>query len=848
MNKGMSASTGLGQMELLLVLFVQLLHLFGLFNCSFLIAAFNLYSLTRIVVLISVPRLRHARAVADFLFLHRYPVLFGEVALLLAIPLPQRILDFFHGFLIVAIASVVFAERCVPSPEPESQPERVVLRQRRRTRGEDERILELIEQSYMLYRQADLQPPAGYSLVYANRKARDLVVELDCEGDGIADYFSKSDDPKRGLRDFISEAFTDSVPIGSSIKVQCSLLPQRGPTDGGESATSKIVPFRFYRAVLWRLSRTDVLLTLAEQLTPPTLSLVRGIQGAIVRTLSHELRTLANGIIGNVELISDDAGLSAEQRVHRNLALCSSHLLGSRLNDLFDYIQLQNGGFKPHYKEFVLDEMCQDIRLVCSAYAIEKQLSFSIKKKGALPRAMVGDSERIEQILLNLLSKAIEFTEYGHIVLSIQRGPDRQIVFKITSIGSSMQQKLEEQMKNLLPTTKKRLSVLQNADNNAHAGTIENLEALSLEISQIICREIGTRIVTKNVTGKSSQFRFAVTDGFPGKRKRSGAKNPAGVATTNRNSTLRPGRSKAFKRCASTFTNKDGPEDTRSDHSGSAEEGKQQKDMSRSALDKEVPPDSTPKGKRKNSCLCVPPSRKSDLHESALVEDIPDEIKSTSPINLPQATCKPLMTELVEGASTSTLVTTGLRGKAEEVKHSPTLPTRFVSRRPSLKNFRFHRITRAESPNRRSRKPYMSKNMDDVEKCSVLVVDDDAINRLVLKSLLKKHGYNSIEARDGKEAVSLIDCYIKTNKLHELMIIFMDLQMPVMNGIVATERIQELCEAVSVPPPTIIGVTADPLESDRQLFIKAGISELVYKPLDTRKVLNCVNKYIMTLI
>ena len=133
---------------------------------------------------------------------------------------------------------------------------------------------------------------------------------------------------------------------------------------------------------------------------------------------------------------------------------------------------------------------------------------------------------------------------------------------------------------------------------------------------------------------------------------------------------------------------------------------------------------------------------------------------------------------------------------------------------------------------------------DDVERCHILIVDDNTTNRFVLKALLKKHSYNSIEAKDGKDAVTIIEKYVKAKSVDELMLIFMDLQMPNMNGIQATKEIINLCTADGITPPPIIGVSSDPSEEDRAKFFNAGIQEFISKPIDRQKISYIIDKYI----
>ena len=136
-------------------------------------------------------------------------------------------------------------------------------------------------------------------------------------------------------------------------------------------------------------------------------------------------------------------------------------------------------------------------------------------------------------------------------------------------------------------------------------------------------------------------------------------------------------------------------------------------------------------------------------------------------------------------------------------------------------------------------------NKNCPEQYIMLVVDDDAINRRILRELLKRLGYKSIEAKDGGEAITLIEGYIKSKMLYEVQMIFMDLQMPILNGIMATGRIMELSKKANQAPPPIIGVTADPIESDKRNFLKAGLKQILSKPVDSKKLRTTIQKYII---
>ena len=154
---------------------------------------------------------------------------------------------------------------------------------------------------------------------------------------------------------------------------------------------------------------------------------------------------------------------------------------------------------------------------------------------------------------------------------------------------------------------------------------------------------------------------------------------------------------------------------------------------------------------------------------------------------------------------------------------------------------KLRRITTQESVKLKSF--HKLKCVDDFSACNVLIVDDNMSNRFVLKALLKKCGYNSIEAQDGADAVNVVGNYIRKGTIKELLLIFMDLQMPIMDGIESTKAIIALCAAAGYDSPPIIGVSSDPSEEDRCKFELAGINEFVSKPLDKAKVNSVIRNY-----
>jgi len=125
---------------------------------------------------------------------------------------------------------------------------------------------------------------------------------------------------------------------------------------------------------------------------------------------------------------------------------------------------------------------------------------------------------------------------------------------------------------------------------------------------------------------------------------------------------------------------------------------------------------------------------------------------------------------------------------------------------------------------------------DNNKTVNVLIVEDNEVNQLVLKSFVVKMGYQSQSAMNGLEALKLI-------KENQFDIILMDCQMPVMDGFDATKQIRRQEKSGSHTP--IIAVTANAMEGDRERCLKAGMDDYLKKPVSLDKLKSTMNKQLL---
>ncbi|MCS0324726.1 ATP-binding protein [Vibrio diabolicus] len=138
-----------------------------------------------------------------------------------------------------------------------------------------------------------------------------------------------------------------------------------------------------------------------------------------VAMINHELRTPLNGVLGSAELLSRTQ-LGEKQRHYLNNLTQSGDLLRVIINDLLDFSKMNAGMMEIIDKVCAWEELEKAIMGVFSAKAAEKRIHFSIDKKLGIPEFLVGDLERITQILVNLVGNAIKFTHLGGVVLRVE--------------------------------------------------------------------------------------------------------------------------------------------------------------------------------------------------------------------------------------------------------------------------------------------------------------------------------------------------------------------------------------------------------------------------------------------
>ena len=243
--------------------------------------------------------------------------------------------------------------------------------------------------------------------------------------------------------------------------------------------------------------------------------------------MSHEIRTPMNAIIGLTQQALMLPGLPAKARDYLNRVTNSSHFLMRIIDDILDYSKIEAGKLELESIEFSLRQLFKDLADLFMAKASEKKVQLLMDIADEAPTILIGDSLRLEQIMMNLIANAVKFTDAGnvHVMVSAdeKQADSVTLTFSVTDTGIGMS--AEHLGKLFQPFVQ-----MDNSTSRKYGGT-----GLGLSISKYLVDQMGGTILVESEAGKGSKFAFTLNFGY-----RDATEIDSGIAIANNESIMSP--------------------------------------------------------------------------------------------------------------------------------------------------------------------------------------------------------------------------------------------------------------------------------------------------------------------